>query len=129
MTNAVASGLVTQAKADLVITSEDAITGALAAAITTYADTVEESLKTAAESATLLAESVASSLIAIVDQIATVADPTSAAAVELVKEIQTDTLAAVETLATAVAAASSSGPCFCDRFSSDCPRYSRFSLH
>ena len=42
------------AKADLVITSEDAITGALAAAITTYADTVEESLKTAAASATRL---------------------------------------------------------------------------
>ncbi len=107
MTNAVASGLVTQAKADLVITSEDAITGALAAAITTYANTVEESLKTAAASATSLAESVVSSLITIVDQIATVSDPTSAAAVELVKEIQTDTLAAVETLATAVAAASS----------------------
>ena len=42
MTNAIAGGLVTRAKADLVITSEDAITEALAAAITTYADTVEE---------------------------------------------------------------------------------------
>jgi hypothetical protein len=107
MTNAIAGGLVTQAKADLVITSEDAITEALAAAITTYADTVEESLKTAAASATLLAENVISSLIGVVDQIATVSDPTSAAAIALVKEIQTDTLAAVETLATSVAAASS----------------------
>ena len=107
MTNAVASGLVTQAKADLVITSEDAITEALAAAITTYANTVEESLKTAAASATSLAQSVVGSITAIVDQLATAGNPTSDATKALVKEIQTDTLAAVETLATTVAAASS----------------------
>ena len=57
--------------------------------ITTYANTVEEfDSRGVCDS---LAESVVSSLIAIVDQIATVADPTSSAAVELVKEIQTDT--------------------------------------
>ena len=108
MTNAVAAGLVTQANADLVITSEDAIAGALTAAITTYADTVESSLATVAASADTVAESVASSLVTIVQQISVVADPTSTAAAALATEFQNDTLAAVETLATTVTAASSS---------------------
>ena len=106
MTNAVATGLVTQAKAELVITSEDAIAGALSAAITTYAATVETTLGSLVSSVDTLAQSVASSLITIVQQIAVVADPTSDAATALATEFQNDTLAAVETLATAVVASS-----------------------
>ena len=94
MVNAVASGLLTQAKAGVSLTTGAAIEAAMTAAITTYAATIDTTVVVANYTSAIAA--VTDSVVAVVDQIKLLTDVT-AAAVTYVKEFQTDILTSIST--------------------------------
>ncbi len=107
MVNAVASGLLTQAKAGVSLTTGDAIQAAMTAAITTYAANIDTTVVVANYTSAIAA--VTENVVSVVDQIKLLTDVTAAAAVTYVKEFQTDILASISSTVVTVVAAVASG--------------------
>ena len=107
MINAVASGLLTQAKAGISLTTSSAIEAAMTAAITTYAANIDTTVVVANYTSAITA--VTENVVAVVDQIKLLTDVTAAAAVTYVKEFQTDILSSISTTVVTVVAAVASG--------------------